>query len=429
MTRKKALFWWLLLSSMVVFYISLAVGLVVRFHEWDGSRFFEHAAIFSPLFLLWALVFFVFGLYEVRVFRRYVQILGSLFSALIACGLLSVIYFYTQPNLSFTPRRVLLFVLVAAHVLFVLLYLAVKRGIKNRLLEYVYMLKQNNFSQSLKSVIEEQDFLGYRFAGYLDVPEPRITHRDSTVVFPDNAHDDSISKLYQLRNFGVKFVDEANFYEQVLRRVNLLSLHQLWFLENVSYKNSAAYDAIKRFVDVILGMVGLLFFAITFPLIALVIVIDSRGPVFFVQPRVGLNGKVYNVYKYRTMTVGKGDTWTAQGDNRITRVGRFLRRTRIDELPQMINLAAGNMSLVGPRPEQVHIVEQLKQQIPFYDERHLVKPGVTGWAQINDTYAASLEETKDKLEYDLYYVKHRSLLFDLEIILKTIYYILWPRGR
>jgi lipopolysaccharide/colanic/teichoic acid biosynthesis glycosyltransferase len=128
------------------------------------------------------------------------------------------------------------------------------------------------------------------------------------------------------------------------------------------------------------------------------------------------------------MSGGRTDTWTEKADPRITAVGKFLRKSRLDELPQAINLLVGNMSLVGPRPEQVHIVEKLRAEIPFYEERHLVKPGLTGWAQLN-VYAATVEETKLKLQFDLYYIKHRSILFDLEIILKTIYYVLGWNGR
>jgi lipopolysaccharide/colanic/teichoic acid biosynthesis glycosyltransferase len=148
----------------------------------------------------------------------------------------------------------------------------------------------------------------------------------------------------------------------------------------------------------------------------------------FVQERVGKKGQIFKVYKYRTMSGGATNTWTSVNDPRITPVGKFLRKSRIDEWPQFINLLLGTMSLVGPRPEQPHIVEQMKTQIPFFDERHLVKPGITGWAQLN-IYAASVEESRLKLQYDLYYIKNRSFFFDLEIILKTVYYIFTWQGR
>jgi lipopolysaccharide/colanic/teichoic acid biosynthesis glycosyltransferase len=169
-------------------------------------------------------------------------------------------------------------------------------------------------------------------------------------------------------------------------------------------------------------------FVVTNPICAALVKFSSPGPVLFVQQRVGEAGKVFKVYKYRTMSGGPTNTWTAVNDPRITKIGKFFRKSRLDELPQCINLLIGNMSLVGPRPEQPHIVEQLKEQIPFYAERHLVKPGLTGWAQLN-IYAGSLEESKLKLQYDLYYVKHRGIMFDLEIILKTLYYIFTWKGR
>jgi lipopolysaccharide/colanic/teichoic acid biosynthesis glycosyltransferase len=177
------------------------------------------------------------------------------------------------------------------------------------------------------------------------------------------------------------------------------------------------------------GIILFIVFLITFPLITLLIKLNSPGPVLFRQKRVGRNDKIFTVYKYRTMHIGHDENlWTKVDDKRITSFGKFIRAVRIDEFPQFINLLRGQISVVGPRPEQVGIVEKLKHEIPFYDERHIVKPGLTGWAQLN-IYAASLEESKLKLEYDLYYIKNQSLLFDLEIILKTIYHIVMRKGR
>jgi lipopolysaccharide/colanic/teichoic acid biosynthesis glycosyltransferase len=181
-------------------------------------------------------------------------------------------------------------------------------------------------------------------------------------------------------------------------------------------------------MDIVSGFLGMFVFIITFPICAVLVKISSRGKIFFIQERSGKGGKIFRVYKYRTMNGGPTNTWTSINDPRITKIGKFLRISHLDELPQCINLLRGNMSLVGPRPEQPHIVGELKKQIPFYDERHLVKPGITGWSQIN-IYAGSLEESKLKLQYDLYYIKNRSFLFDLEIILKTFYYILTWNGR
>ena len=206
-------------------------------------------------------------------------------------------------------------------------------------------------------------------------------------------------------------------------------INEIWFLENIDYREKRVYNLVKRLVDLLFGLIGFLIFIITLPVLAALIKFTSKGPVFFVQERVGLHGRLFKVFKYRTMNTGTPtNTWTSVNDPRITRFGRFLRQARLDELPQFVNLIMGNMSLVGPRPEQRHIVGELKRVVPFYDERHLVKPGITGWAQLN-VYAGTVEETKIKLQYDLYYIKHRSLLFDLEVIIKTVYYIFTWRGR
>ncbi len=206
-------------------------------------------------------------------------------------------------------------------------------------------------------------------------------------------------------------------------------INEIWFLENINYQEKRLYNIVKRILDVALGLIGLVFFLISLPFCAAIIKLTSQGPVFFVQERVGKKGRLFKVYKYRSMSGGATNIWTSVNDPRITGVGKFLRKSRIDEWPQFINLLLGHLSLVGPRPEQPHIAEELKKQIPFYDERHLVKPGITGWAQINNIYAGNTEETRLKLQYDLYYIKYRSFLFDLEIILKTVYYIFTWQGR
>jgi lipopolysaccharide/colanic/teichoic acid biosynthesis glycosyltransferase len=208
----------------------------------------------------------------------------------------------------------------------------------------------------------------------------------------------------------------------------LSQIDEVWFLENVNYKEKRLYNFLKRIVDVVIGLFGFLVFVATLPIVAVLIKMTSKGKVFIVQDRAGKLGRIFKVYKYRSMYVDEKNVWTQVADKRITPFGRILRKTRIDEWPQFINLILGNMSLVGPRPEQPGIVEKLKTQVPFYDERHLVKPGLTGWAQLN-VYAGSLEESIHKLQYDFYYIKHRSLSLDLEIILKTIYYIFTWQGR
>ena len=192
------------------------------------------------------------------------------------------------------------------------------------------------------------------------------------------------------------------------------------------------YRAVKRFLDVTASFLGLVLLSPLLLAVSILIKIDSRGPVIFRQKRIGRNGKVFEIYKFRSMCVGAEKTgsgvYSGKGDARVTRIGKILRATSIDELPQLLNILKGEMSFVGPRPERPSFVEELEQKMPFYAERHMVKPGLTGWAQINYPYGASVEDARVKLEYDLYYAKNYSPFLDLLILLQTVRVVLWPEG-
>ena len=228
--------------------------------------------------------------------------------------------------------------------------------------------------------------------------------------------------------FGVKLHTDLDFWENQLRRINIDRIGPDW---RGPARDAPLRDWVNRLGDV---LTSLAFLAVTLPLMlltALMVRLDSPGPVFYRQERVGLNGEVFTLFKFRSMRVDaelKGPTWASQSDPRITRVGSFLRRTRIDELPQLVNVLRGQMSFIGPRPERPHFVEKLSEVVPHYRDRASVKPGLTGWAQVNFPYGASIEDARVKLSYDLYYVKHRSLLLDLLILIATIRVILFAEG-
>ena len=425
-------YWICNIASLAFLYLALISAFYIRYFFGEPDlRLSDHLIAFTPLFIIWNIIFFAFGVFEVRTLRRYVSVLGTIFSAVVFATLFSVLYFYFQPELTFTPRRVLLLHSGFAYFYLVLFFLFIKYVYSNRLQESVYVVDEGEVSQKTIETLSHHSYLGFRFKGFVTFDKLDVSN-DSLLILPHrkNLEENNIAKLFELKKKGVRFLDSFTFYESLLRKIRLEGLEVNWFLENVDYHKKASYEVVKRITDIVLGVIGVFVFAITFPIVAILIKISSKGPIFFIQPRVGRSGKIFNVYKYRTMRSGVADNiWTSDNDPRITRIGTLLRNLRIDELPQFINLMMGNMSLVGPRPEQVHIVEELKKQIPFYDERHLVQPGITGWAQINDTYSASVEETKTKLEFDLYYIKYRSLIFDLEIILKTVYYVLVPHGK
>ncbi len=240
------------------------------------------------------------------------------------------------------------------------------------------------------------------------------------------------SGLLDCKLRGVPVFDEASFCEQQLGRIDLDSLCAERLLFADGFPNSVASNFAKRFLDIFASFVLLV---LTLPLMlltALLIRLESPGPVLYRQQRVGLHGRTFTLFKFRSMTLdaeaGGRPRWALQRDPRVTRVGRLIRPLRIDELPQLFNVLRGEMSMIGPRPERPHFVEQLARVIPFYQERSYVKPGITGWAQINYPYGASVEDAREKLSYDLYYAKNRSLLLDLFILFATIRVILLREG-
>lgn len=436
MAAKKNIFvvWFLIIPEIVIFFLGLWVTILIRYGENATTLvLLNHAKLFSGIFVLWVLVFFIHGLFEPSTFRRYSTLIFSLISAMAVNILLAIIYLYFQPSFILTPRRFLL-VDVGITTVFLCAWLLLgKYLLKNRLIEDVYLFSFNHELDGLGQEITSNPYLGYKVAGHLNENniETALVSKNSAIILPDSVakNGEVLKKLYALRTSGVEFYNFREFFERLSRKVFLSELDEAWFLENINYGEKRFYNIAKRFMDIAFGVIGFIFFLISWPICALLIKLTSPGPVLFIQGRVGKGGKIFNVYKYRTMSGGATNTWTKVNDPRITKVGKFLRKSRIDEWPQFINLLLGNMSLVGPRPEQPNLVSQLKLEIPFYDERHLVKPGLTGWAQINNIYAGSSEETTLKLQYDLYYIKHRGFLFDSEIILKTLYYIFTWKGR
>ncbi len=239
-------------------------------------------------------------------------------------------------------------------------------------------------------------------------------------------------KLMELHFSGVPTYTLELFHEVYWRKIPLYRLNQTWlFQEGFQIAREPVFERLKRISDIGLSALGLVLALPFLPFVGIAIWLDDRGPVFFRQPRVGRNRVLFDIIKLRTMRIddGGGDAYTQKGDNRITRLGRFLRASRLDEVPQLWNVLIGDMSLIGPRAEWVRLVEDYEKQIPCYHFRHLVKPGITGWAQVNYPYGANLEDTLRKLEYDLYYIRYFSFVLDASIVLKTIHVMLFGKGR
>jgi sugar transferase (PEP-CTERM system associated) len=243
-----------------------------------------------------------------------------------------------------------------------------------------------------------------------------------------------MEKLLEMRLDGVRFEHLPTVYEEYTGKIAVENLRPSWLLFSPGFRSSPRLFAFKRIVDVVSAAAGLVLTAPLMLLLAVVVKLTSPGPAFYSQQRVGCEGRIFTVYKLRSMCANAerdtGPVWSSHGgDPRITRIGRLMRRTRLDELPQFWNILLGHMSLVGPRPERPEFVRALAKQIPFYGTRHAIKPGLTGWAQVRYTYGATVEDAIQKLQYDLFYIKNLSVRLDLFIMFETVKTVLLRRGQ
>ena len=326
-----------------------------------------------------------------------------------------------------------------------------KERFKRKVLVLGAGLRARQILEDLRTPFNRKGFI---LTGFVALPdEPVEISRDNLLDIPTTIHDyilqhpvneivvavDDRRKglpmedLLECKMEGVKIVDGATFYERESRKVALEMVTRGWLVFTDGFTVSSVFGFGKRSLDILAASILLLAGAPLMLLTAIAIKIEDglKAPVFYSQERVGLNGKGFSVYKFRSMITDAekdGAVWASQNDVRVTKVGDFIRKVRIDELPQIFNVLNGTMAFVGPRPERPVFVEQLSEKIPLYSERHRVKPGLTGWAQLCFAYADNEEDTREKLRFDLYYIKNQSLLLDLLVIIQTVEVVLFKKG-
>jgi sugar transferase (PEP-CTERM system associated) len=318
--------------------------------------------------------------------------------------------------------------------------------------EHVLIVGTGPLARAVAQQILAQHDFAYRIVGFVDdetaggphgdplvlggAPDlPRLIarhHVDRIVVsLADRRGKLPIPELLQAKLSGVRVEDAATTYERITGKILTDGIKPSWLIFSDGFRASRRTRVAKRALDLVFALVGLILAAPLMLLTAIAVRLDSAGPIFYCQDRVGENGRVFTLCKFRSMRADAETgtpIWAKDKDDRVTRVGRFIRLSRLDELPQLWNVLRGDMSFVGPRPERPFFVERLAAVIPFYMERHAVKPGVTGWAQVKYRYCASIEDAMEKLRYDLYYIKHLSIVFDLTIVIDTVKVILSGKG-
>jgi len=276
---------------------------------------------------------------------------------------------------------------------------------------------------------------GLRILGEVhDIPTiVRTHHIDRVVVSLADARGTlPMDQLLEMKLDGVTFDHLASVYERYTGKIALENLRPSWLIFSQGFRTSRRVSAVKRVLDVCLSFGALLISLPIMIIVAIGVKASSAGPLFYHQIRVGERGKTFTLHKFRSMRAdaesSTGAVWSRDGDDRVTPIGRFLRQMRLDELPQLWNVMRGDMSLIGPRPERPEFVQQLTQAIPYYGQRHVVKPGLTGWAQVRYAYGSSVEDAMEKLQYDLFYIKNMSLMMDAVILLSTVKTVLSRRG-
>ena len=309
----------------------------------------------------------------------------------------------------------------------------------------ILFVGENSYTKDLLESVKNDD--QYKLMGFLKDEKDETLQKivlkmcavgkiDIIVDFGEDLLKDPklVDILLQYKLSGLQFYNYLEFYEMYENKLPVSHLSSKWFLENSGfeiYYNNFNLRA-KRLLDLIFAIIiGIC----TLPLMimaAIIVKIESKGPIFFVQERIGEGNKKFNIVKFRSMTTDaekNGPQWASKNDNRVTHWGKIMRATRIDELPQLWNVLRGEMSFVGPRPEREYFIQQLEKEIPYYNLRHTVKPGLTGWAQVMYPYGASVEDAYRKLQYDLYYIKHHDIIFDIKVLLKTITIVIFGKGR
>jgi len=359
-------------------------------------------------------------------------------------GVLAIAFFYLIPLFHIAPKTNLFIYLVASFLLILGWRLLggsfLTGGKKQKALiigsgsafeELVHELKNNN--RYNLDVERDVDINKIEFTLSLKNLAQEIPTKGISVVIIDMNHpkiDSIMPQLYNLLFAGIRFFDLHTVYEDVYERIPLSLIHYQWFLKNVSASTRGVYDFFKRFMDIVLGLIlGVIAFVVC-PVVGLVVLLFDGRPVLLAQERIGQYMKLVRLYKFRSMEQSEDGVWVGETKNKVTKVGSFLRRTRLDELPQIWNIVRGDLSFIGPRPDIRGLGEKLLREIPYYNIRYMVKPGLSGWAQIKqDIPPQSVEESKVRLSYDLFYIKNRSVMLDLSIALRTLKTLLSRSGR
>jgi lipopolysaccharide/colanic/teichoic acid biosynthesis glycosyltransferase len=435
----------LFLGDIATFVVALWLTLFLRYQALPGTAIFKaHLGPFAVLFVLWVFVFYLSGLYGKRIVLFKSRLADALLKTQVFNIVLAALFFFLVPWVGIAPKTNLVLYLIVSLALIFFWRLALYPKLSTRRARFrAALIASGAEADELVHEVNGNPRYHLEFA-YVHTPEElaglsssaleaEFEKHNVSMLVVDTEHPvakELLPLIYHLSCFTrtYQFSEFTQIYEEVFDRIPLSLLQHEWFLKNVSTNPSIVYVAGKRAIDIIGSLIVGVITIIATPFVWIAQKIEGPGPVFITQVRIGECGKPINAYKFRSMTknLTASGEWPTESDNRITRVGNFLRMSSLDEFPQWINVLRGEISLIGPRSDIEGLGHRLAEAIPYYNARYIVRPGITGWAQINQQYEqgsispSSIEETKTRLAYDFYYLKNRSLGLDIVIALRTI---------
>ncbi len=416
------------LGDIAVFILSIVAVLYIRYgHSGFAYQLSVHSEPFLLVLFLWLIIFYISNQYTFKAFGNIIEITKRLATTLFISFSITIGIFYIFSRyFALTPKANL----VILAIIFGILDIIWRYVLRNVFIRKAYhlnilILSSSPLVKELFEHINSSPQLGYsiyHFDGDIDSLAMTIRKYSVNKVVIDGKYlrnNKVIKILYGTLSEHIEIATIIDFYESLFGRIPLFEIEEEWFVREIT-ENKTVYESIKRGMEI---MIIFLTLPITIPfvvVIGILVAITSTGSVIYRQERAGRNNEPFTLYKFRTMKIGQeGPLWTSEGDKRITPVGRFLRFTHLDEMPQLFNCLKGDISFVGPRPERTELVK-IYEEIPYYEIRHIIKPGIIGWAQLNFKPSTTIEEAKKKFQYDLYYMKNRSFTLDLFIFLKTM---------
>ena len=433
----------LFVGDMVMLTLSLWLTLVFRNQSIPSLEVWNlHFYPFIIIFALWICIFYVSGLYErhTTILKNNIPIILS--NAYIATSLVAFAFFYIIPIFSITPKTILVIFIIISFLLLYVFRVFIYSKITYIKKQKAVLIGEGKEVDQLYREVNNDKHYAFEFIIHIKPTELEQKNQveiftilqDASVIVIDLKNKNIqpiLPQLYSLFLEKTQFIDLYKVYEEVFYKVPISLIQYDWFIEHISTNNKFAYDALKRSIDIIVSFCGGLISLIMYPIVIVAMKIESfQSPIFITQTRVGKNNKPITIFKFRSMLRNENGVWLGESENKITTIGKFLRKSSVDEFPQFLNILRGDISLVGPRPDMTGLEQRLSQEIPYYAVRYTVKPGLTGWAQTKqDVIPNTIEENKERLAYDLYYIKNRSLWIDLKIILKTAKTLLTRGGR